>query len=90
MIMNFNLFFTIRTTKVNKTGTAPLEVAITINKERTILTLPRRLNPNLWSQDQQAAVGDDELSNEMNSFINLTRLKLYECQSMTIYFLNLL
>jgi len=79
--MNFNLFFTVRQTKVNKQGFAPLEVAITINKERTILTLPRKIEPDKWLQEQQIAIGDDELSIEFNNFINLSRLKLYECQS---------
>jgi len=78
--MNFNLFFTVRK-RVNKQGLAPLEVAITINGERTIMSLPRKLQPDLWSQESQSAIGDDELSNEFNNFINLTRLKLYECQS---------
>ncbi|GHV39517.1 transposase [Bacteroidia bacterium] len=78
--MNFNLFFTVRK-RVNKQGVAPLEVAITINGERTIISLPRKLQPELWNQELQSAMGSDEACIEFNSFINLSRLKLYECQS---------
>ncbi|WP_029905159.1 site-specific integrase [Prevotella sp. 10(H)] len=79
--MNFNLFFTVRKTKVNKQGLAPLEVAISIDKKRVILTLPRKLKPELWSQAMQIVESDDDEMKEINQFINVTRLKFYECQS---------
>ncbi|MFR1814285.1 site-specific integrase [Dysgonomonas capnocytophagoides] len=79
--MNFNVNFIVRPAKMNKAGYSPLEVSIIIGKERSILTLPRRIKPSNWNQSFQMVDGEDDEAKEVNEFINASRLKLYACQS---------
>lgn len=79
--MNFNVNFMVRPAKVNKSGYSPLEVSIIIGKERSILTLPRKVKPSNWNQSFQMVDGEDAEAKEINEFINASRLKLYACQS---------
>lgn len=55
----FNVNFLCRPSKVNKLGLAPIELSIIINGNRTIITLPMKVNP----QDFQKAI----TSKRMNS-----------------------
>lgn len=79
--MNFNVNFNVRPTKANKQGVAPLECSIIIDKTRTTMSLPRKVKPELWNQNFQMVEGDDAESKEINLFINISRTKLFECQS---------
>lgn len=79
--MNFNVNFVVRPAKVNKSGYAPLEVSIIIDKERTVFTLPRKIKPKKWNQSFQIVEGNDEESKEINEFINSSRIKLFSSQS---------
>lgn len=79
--MNFNVRFVVRPIKVNKAGYAPLEVSIIVDKDRTVLTLPRKVKLERWNQSFQIVDGDDEEVTEINEFINVARTKLFGCQS---------
>lgn len=79
--MNFNVNFNVRPTKATKAGYAPLECSIIVGKERKIIVLPRKIKPELWNQSFQLVEGDDAETKEINEFINVSRTKLFECQS---------
>lgn len=79
--MNFNLYFNVRVAKMRKSGVAPLEVGLCVDRERTTITLPRQVKPELWNQKFQMVEGDTDEAKEINEFINITRTKLFECQT---------
>ncbi|NDW10051.1 site-specific integrase [Dysgonomonas sp. 520] len=79
--MNFNVYFDVRVSKTTKAGVAPLEVQLNVNQVRTKIQLSRKVKPELWNKKFQMVEGDDVETKDINAFIELTRTKLYECQT---------
>jgi site-specific recombinase XerD len=67
----FNVSFYCRNSKVNTKGLAPIELTIIVNGERTIITLPRKENP----QEFKAAVSSKR-NNPIKEYLEATRKRL--------------
>lgn len=68
--------FYCRSSKVNKQGFAPIEMTIIINGERVIINLPRKEKP-----DEFQRLMSSRRPNELKTFIDLMRGKIYEVQN---------
>lgn len=76
MRTTFSITFYCRQCKVNRQGFAPVEMTIIINGERTVISLPRKEKP----EDFQKLIKSRK-ANELQTFIDLMRSKVYEVQN---------
>lgn len=80
--MNFSVYFICRASKVCKrTGLSPIEVIINVDNKRTMMTLARKINPNFWDKESESVIGKSKEVIEINNYLNITKIKIYEAQA---------
>ena len=75
---SFSILFSIRESKANKNGNAPIEVTITLNGERSYFSTGKTVPIEKWDKTRQQVKGKDEETKSVNNFIRSVRAKLYE------------
>ena len=76
----FSVLFFIKRTKLRKNGEAPIVVRITYGKQMAESQIGRSIPVEKWSQTKGGSIGKDKKSNEINTFIEMVRVKLYNVQ----------
>ena len=54
---NYTLSFTVRASKMNKAGKAPIEVLIAVGDERTVFSTGKLVALENWNKDKQCVRG---------------------------------
>lgn len=75
-----NLLFFIKKTKLLRNGEAPICLRITINKQIAEIRIKRSVAVDRWSQAKECAKGKDRIASELNSYLNATRLRIFQIQ----------
>lgn len=63
---NFNIRFYIRRDHVNKDGTAAIMVRVTVNGERAVFSSKLSVDPKLWDNEANRAMGTSRAVKELN------------------------
>ena len=71
--------FFIRRTKLRKNLEAPVLMRITVNRERTDVSIQRTILPEQWNRDRGFAKPTTRYGKELNQCLNETRLQVYQC-----------
>jgi len=80
--MNFSVYFICRASKVcRRTGLSPIEVIINVDNNRTMMTLARKINPEKWNKQSESVIGKTKEVKEINDYLNITKIKIYEAQA---------
>lgn len=53
---------------------------VALNGERTEFSIQRKIDPVLWNQDKEIAIGQDKESSEINMYILSLRARIYKIQ----------
>ncbi len=75
---SFAILFFIRESKVRKDGNAPIEVSITINRERCFFSTGKKVKATAWDKNKQLVKGKDEEATSLNNYLKSVRAKMYE------------
>lgn len=70
------ILFYIKRTKLLKNGNAPIFVRITVNKERAEFGLKKSIDPKLWNESKQRAIGKSSSAEDINGAIDKTIKKI--------------
>ena len=65
-----SVLFTLRRSKIDKKGLAPIYLRITVDGERAEITVNRKVNPNKWDSRLQRVVGRSELAKTLNEYLD--------------------
>ncbi len=76
----FSVLFFVKKSRVLKNGESPIIVRITYGGQVTEFQSGRTTPLSQWSQTKGCVVGKDRKSNEINMFIEMVRVKLYNIQ----------
>lgn len=76
----FAILFFIKRTKLLKNGQTPVLARITVNGIRAEFQLKRTVNPTAWNADKERATGKDELTAELNRYLDEVRSALLTVQ----------
>ena len=76
----FSVLFFIKRTKLRKNGEAPIVVRITYDKQMVESQIGRSVPINQWSQNKGGVIGKDKKCNELNAYIEMVRIKIYNIQ----------
>lgn len=80
--MNFSVYFICRASKVcRRTGLSPIEVIINVDNNRTMMTLARKINSEQWNKQSESVIGKTKEVKEINDYLNITKIKIYEAQA---------
>lgn len=79
MRTTFSIQFYCRSSKANKQGYSPIEMTLTLNGERTIINLPRKERPDDFQRLMKS-----RKPNDLKTFTDLMRSKIYEVQNSLI------
>lgn len=71
--------FFIRRTKLRKNLEAPVLMRITVNGERTDVSIQRTILPEQWNRDKGCAKPTTQNGKELNLYLNEARLQVYQC-----------
>lgn len=63
---NFNVRFYIRRDHVNKDGTSAIMVRVTVNGERAVFSSKLSVDPKLWDNEANRAIGTSRVVKELN------------------------
>lgn len=77
----FSVLFFLKKTKLLKNGEASVCMRITVDGVRVETNVRKSINPNLWSQAKEYSRGRDRKSNDLNTFIEEARIKLFNIHS---------
>lgn len=72
---SYNLLFFIKRKKLLKSGKASLFIKITVNKNSVEFVLNCTINPELWSKESGAAIGNSQEAKLVNEFIDSVKFK---------------
>ena len=75
---NYTLSFTVRASKVNKAGKAPIEVLISVGEERTVFSTGKLVILESWNKDKQCVRGINSEATALNEFLKNLRVRIYE------------
>ena len=74
----FSLVFFIRRTKLRKNLEAPVLMRITVNGERTDVSIQRTILPEHWNSERGSAKANTRFGKELNQFLEQIRLQVYQ------------
>ena len=74
----FSVLFFIKKSRLLKNGESPINVRITYDKQNVEFQIGRSTPPNVWSQTKSCVIGRDRSSKEINIYIEMVRLKIYQ------------
>lgn len=61
-----------------KSGEVPVQMRITIDGRSVELNTQRRIDPKLWNQSKERAIGKHPFCIEINRYLDLLKSKAYE------------
>lgn len=70
--------FSIRETKMTNDGKAPIEISISSNGKRLYFNSGKKINPNEWNRNKQAAKGNSDEAILLNSYLTQVRNKIFQ------------
>lgn len=73
-----SILFFIKKTKLLKNGEAPICLRLTLNKQIAEIRIKRSVPVNRWSQAKGCALGKDRVAKELNSYLEVIRLKIHQ------------
>ncbi|WP_289022975.1 site-specific integrase [uncultured Salegentibacter sp.] len=76
MRTDFHLHFHLLNSKINKRGLAPIYLRITVNGKRKEYSITRRIEPEKWNSKLEKVMGNNHISQEINTHINNIRHRL--------------
>jgi len=71
--------FFIRRTRLRKNLEAPVLMRITVNGERTDVSIQRTILPEQWNSDRGCAIANTRFGKELNQCLDQIRLQIYQC-----------
>lgn len=74
----FSVLFFIRKTRTGKTGESPILVRITVNGIQQETVIGRSIDPELWNQQAERAVGKDRCVFEVNAYLDTIRMRIMQ------------
>jgi site-specific recombinase XerD len=80
MSKTFSLLFYLKKAKTDNTGKAPIYCRITVDGQRSELSIKRNVEPSRWNTEKGYVRGTTEDVRNMNVYIDTVRNKLYEHQ----------
>lgn len=76
MKYDLNVLFVLRKAQSDKKGFAPIYLRITVNGERSELSVNRKIAPNKWDARLQRAVGRSESARALNDYLDSVEVKV--------------
>src|SRR5690606_18175994 len=76
MEFELSVLFTVKKSKINKAGMVPIYLRITVNGERSELSVNRNVSPNKWDAKTQRAVGRSESAKALNDYLDSVEVKV--------------
>lgn len=73
----FNVLFYIKRTKTNSQGEAPIYLRITMNGERSEISIMRSIDPSKWNSGAGKVKGMGEHAQSINKLIDTLRANIY-------------
>jgi site-specific recombinase XerD len=77
---NLKVLFYLRKTKMNRFGSDPIYMRVTINGERFETATSYIVDPAKWSQKSCRVSGNSKEAKELNNLLNAVRAKVYDIQ----------
>ncbi|MBB6126369.1 Arm DNA-binding domain-containing protein [Mucilaginibacter lappiensis] len=77
-LTSFGISFKVRSDR-EKDGKAPLQATITVNGQKTFLTLPRKIPVKNWNPDRALAKANTSEGRKINNYIEEVRQTIGEC-----------
>ncbi|MBK5721712.1 site-specific integrase [Dysgonomonas sp. Marseille-P4677] len=78
MKKTFKILFFVKRTRVAKNGEVPVQVKVTVNRERAEVSINLTVKPESWNAATEKAIGKDRKSVELNSRLDTVRFRLME------------
>ena len=75
---SFAILFFVRDSRVKKDGTAIIEVALTVNGERSFFSTGKRVCAQNWDKSRQLVRGNSEEAKSINKFLSALKAKIYQ------------
>ena len=75
---SFAILFFVRDSRVKKDGTAIIEVALTVNGERSFFSTGKRVCVQNWDKSRQLVRGNSEEAKSINKFLSALKAKIYQ------------
>lgn len=80
MNRTFGLLFYVKRSKIDDQGKAPIYLRITVEGDRTELSIKRNIEPDRWNTEAGKVRGTTEEVKSINTYIDVVRNKIYEHQ----------
>ena len=75
---SFSILFFIRESKARKNGNVPIEVMITVNRERNSFSTGKQIAIEKWDKTKQQVKGKDQETQNLNNYLKAIKAKLYQ------------
>jgi site-specific recombinase XerD len=75
-----NVLFWLNTSKKNEKSESPILLRVTINKKRTDCSTGFKIQKKEWSPSGQRIIGDSEIADTFNAYVDITRVKILRIQ----------
>ena len=75
---NYNLAFTVRASKANKVGKAPIEVILSVGDDRTVFSTGKLVIVENWHKEKQVVRGTNAEATALNEYIKGLKIRIYE------------
>ena len=74
----FSILFFLKKGQPMKNGEMPVCLRINVNRQRSEIRTRRSIDPKLWCQAKERSRGRDRLSQDLNHYIEISRVRLYQ------------
>ena len=74
----FSLLFRLKKPKGYAKGIMPVYMRITVDSERTEISLDREFDPARWNKKAGRATGTKEDTRALNAYLDMLQVKIYE------------
>lgn len=78
MKRTFRILFFVKRTRIAKNGEIPVQLKVTVNRERVEVSINMTIQPDLWNVATEKSIGKDRKSVELNSRLDTIRFRLME------------
>lgn len=78
MNKTFGLLFYVKRSKIDDSGKAPIYLRITVDGQRTELSVKRDIEPERWNTEGGKVKGTTEEVKSINAYIDVVRAKIYD------------
>ena len=84
MRANNSIYFAVRASKSRQNGMCPIQVQLSKSGERASFSTGKVVKVSDWDQKNQRVRGKDEVSLELNRFLDSVRARLYYLEGVLI------